>query len=367
MDFDLVVVGGGVIGLGLARDAAGRGLRTAVVDAGPLGQEASRAAAGMLSPVGEDLDPRSFLDLGLRSLALYPGLAAELAAETGIDCGFRTCGKLEVAFSPDEMTELEALAARHQGVNGGVELLDARATAQRLPWCGERVRGGAWIPGDCVVDNRELARALVASCEIRGVRLFAGTRATALRSSAGRTTGLDLADGPPIAARRVLLAAGAWSGALEGLPRTIPVRPVRGEMLALDVPPPLGAVVATHRAYLVPRPDHLIVGATSEERGFDRTHSAGGLAQLLSGVLEVFPHLSGAGIREQWVGFRPGTPDDLPILGSDPELEGLVYATGHFRNGILLTPATAELLGPVLVGDPEPEALRPFRPERFLD
>lgn len=370
--FDLVVVGGGVIGLSVARCAALAGLRTIVVEKDTPGNEASRAAAGMLSPVGEQMEPEPFLNLGLHSLSLYPEFAAELQAETSLTVGYRPNGKLEVAFDGHEMESLRAHLRSHGdrvSLADPLRLLSGEEVRELEPALSPGVLGGLLLPGDHSVDNRALTRALLRSCELAGVALLTHAPVRRLVQTSGRVRGVALEDGSEIHGPAVVLAAGAWSSRLEGLPRPLSVRPVRGQMLSVDaVPPPCHRVIATPRAYLVPRDDHLIVGATSEEVGFDRRPTPEGVLTLLNGLLEAFPHLQSAPIRETWTGFRPATPDDLPILGPDPLLSGLVYATGHYRNGILLAPATARLICDQILGagpdGPILDALRPFAPDR---
>jgi len=362
---DVVVVGGGIIGLALARDLTARGLAVQVLEAGRCGEGATRAAAGMLSPIGEDLEPRPLLELGTFSLSRYAEFVSALEAETGVSVGYRPSGKLEIAFDDAEGAHLLELVSRHGGAEGAVQLLDRHQVGDRVPSVRDRAVAGAWIPGDHVVDNRLMAAALKRACELRGVDILEGTAVKRIDTRGGRVRGVVTEDGRTIQAPRVVLAAGAWGGGLEGLPRPLPVRPVRGQMLSVEGAPPNTEVIATARAYLVPRTDHLIVGATSEEVGFRQNFTPAGQASLLNGLLEVYPDMGQRAIREQWVGFRPGTPDGLPILGEDPELPGLVYATGHFRNGILLTPATVEILGPVVAGDRTPWDLAPFSAGRF--
>jgi glycine oxidase len=365
-ELDAIVIGGGVMGLGVARALASSGRRVLVLERGRCGQEASRAAAGMLSPLGEELSPDPFLELGLRSLSLYRDYVRSLEAESGLDVGYRESGKLEVGFADSESAHLQELVTRQRAAGFPVEFMERAALLELEPALARsRAAAGAWIPTDHIVDNRKLASALRVACEIQEVTIREGCPATGILVQGGRVAGVEAGDGLVFRAPWIVLAAGAWSGGLPGLPRRIPVRPVRGQMLSIAMdPPPFRRVIATSSVYLVPRPDHLIVGATSEEAGFRRETTAAGQAQLAAGLIQALPEAGTLPIRERWIGFRPATPDGLPILGADPHVQGLVYATGHFRNGILLLPVTVDLVGGLLeqTSPPPHEA---FRPDRF--
>ncbi|GGK47168.1 glycine oxidase ThiO [Planomonospora parontospora subsp. parontospora] len=381
--YDLVVVGGGVAGLSTAWRAARRGLRVAVADPAPA-SGASHAAAGMLAPVSEvTYTEEPLLRLGLASLARWPDFAAELAADSGLGADvldYRTDGTLEVAFGSDDLAALDELAA-FMGVLGlPVERLTGRECRRLEPMLAPAVRGGLLAREDAWVDPRRVTAALLAALERRGVPVVRA-RAVALERSGGTVTGVRLAPGTGSgagpggeggeggdAARggrvlrgdRVVLATGAWSGtALEGLPAEAlpPVRPVKGQIMRLRSTEPVlsrcvrGAVHGA-RVYLVPRGDgELVLGATQEELGFDTRVTAGGLWELLRDARELVPGVTELEVADVTAGLRPGTPDNLPLVGSSA-LPGLLMATGHHRGGVLLAPLTADLLLEES-GDPE--------------
>lgn len=370
-----IVVGGGVIGCGVAWELARRGRDVTVVERDRPGRGASWAAAGMLSPLAEAERPGPFLELGLASLDLFPEFAARLRDATGIDVEYRRTGKLRLAFTE---AEEQRLAETHQWYSAQgfeAEWLDGDAVRRLEPELAPGIRGALRVALDHQVDNRMLARALWLAAEAAGARvvnaasvrtLMTGPAPQETRASA-RVTGVELATGEVIEATSVVLAAGCWSGLVAGLPRPIPVHPVPGQMLALG---PAARryrhMLMTERCYIVPRSDgRVLVGATVEAPSFLAFPSAAGVHRLLSGALEVSPFLAHLPIAETWAGLRPGTPDGLPILGEDPDVAGLYYATGHYRNGILLAPITAHAIADLVCAGESSVPLAAFRPERF--
>jgi glycine oxidase len=347
---DVIVVGGGAIGLACARALADGGRRVVLVERGRTGSEATRAAGGMLSPVGEASGPGALLTLGLASLERWSAFASALedASNEGID--LRLDGKLLVA---QDAAASERLRRRHAWIR------EAGLDAEWLP--GTATRGyeasvesavaGLFLRGEGQVDNRALSLALRVAAERAGCRIREGAPAAALETENERIRGVRLENGEMLAADVVVVAAGAWSGELAGLPRPLPVRPVKGQMLALEAPSerPLRTIVETEPCYVIPRRSRrgagrtVWVGATSEDVGFTRGTTADALDALHAAASRVVTGLTDAREVEAWDGFRPATPDGLPILGPDPRVEGLVHATGHYRNGILLVPITAEL------------------------
>jgi glycine oxidase len=364
---DLVVVGGGAVGLAVALDAAGRGLGVTVFERSRPGREASWAAAGMLSPLGEAGQEGPFLEFGLTSLRMYPSWVRQLEEESGLDLEYRETGKLRVAFSEGELERLEARRrwADERGI--AARWLDGDELRRVEPALAPGVRAGLLVHEDHQLENRRLGDALLAVAAGRGVEVRPGSAVKGVIADRHRARGVVLNDGTRVPAARVLLAAGAWSGALEGLPGRVPVRPVRGQILSLRPErPPSPHMLDSERVYLVPRQDgRLIVGATQEDVGFREGTTADGIRGLLEAAVELVPALGAAPLTELWSGLRPGTPDRNPIIGPDPDLEGLLIATGHFRNGILLAPATARLLGALVSGDEEPEIPAAFLPDRF--
>lgn len=367
---DVVVVGGGVVGLSVAWRLALAGASAKVVDPEDEPRRSTWAAGGMLAPLGEAPEPGAFLDLALQSLALYPDFVAELEASSGVDVGLHLNGKLLAAVTPTDVERLEARRSWQVAAGYDVDWLDRRDVRRLEPAISGDVRAGLVLHGNGRVDNRALQHALEKAVEVAGVRRIPGSVA-AVRNRRGRVEGVKLEDGSSLTAAHVVLSAGAWSGRIRGLPRSLPVRPVKGQMLAIAAPGrPLERVVAAPGAYLIPRETDggpvIVVGATQEEAGFDRSVDLAGQRALEEAARAMLPVLAEAEVTERWAGLRPGTPDGLPILGPDPDLEGLVYASGHFRNGILLAPATARLVADWLVGAAPPRASA-FAPGRFPD
>lgn len=371
---DVVVIGGGIIGCSVARELARRGRRVVVVERDSPGRRATWAAAGMLSPLGESGGSGTFLEFADESLRQYASYAHTLAEESGIDIEYRTAGKLHVALDGEE-GELRALAAAPAAERFGVRMVDG-AEARRLePALSPRISAGLVVERDHRVNNRLLTQALLASGVAAGVTFRNASPAAALVTKGDAATGVRLASGEQIEAEHVVLAAGAWSPQLDGLPRPLPVRPVKGQMFAVDArardaqrpaEPLLGRVVYGSRCYVIPREDgRLLVGATVEEAGFRKGATPRGIAALMMAAMDLVPSVADLPLVETWAGFRPSTPDGLPILGGDPALHGLVYACGHFRNGILLAPVTASCVADLLTGRRPAVDLRPFSVERF--
>ncbi|MFE5027092.1 glycine oxidase ThiO [Streptomyces sp. NPDC056656] len=373
---DVLVVGGGIIGLVTAWRAAQRGLRTAVVDPEP-GGGAAQVAAGMLAAVTElhyGEAEQTLLGLNVESARRYPAFAAELSEATGLDLGYRACGTLAVALDADDRAHLRELHALQRKSGLESEWLSGRECRRLEPMLAPSVRGGLRVDGDHQIDPRRLARALVAACERAGVRFHRqwAERLTVVREGA---RGVVLADGTGLDADQVVLAGGSLSGRLAGVPDDVlpPVRPVKGQVLRLTVPKvyapflsrTVRAVVRGGNLYLVPRVNgELVVGATSEELGWDTTVTAGGVYELLRDAHELVPGITELPLTETRAGLRPCSPDNAPILGPTA-LPGLLLATGHYRNGVLLTPVTGDSMAHVLATGELPEVARPFTPRRF--
>ncbi|MGY1696863.1 MULTISPECIES: glycine oxidase ThiO [unclassified Geodermatophilus] len=365
---DVAVAGGGLVGLAVAWRAARRGLSVTVADDAP-GGGASAAAAGMLAPVAEvGYREEPLLRLGLASLRSWPAFAAELAAASGWPVGLRTAGTLVVGLGEDDAGELDALHAFQRELGLAARRLTPREARRREPALGTRVRGGLLVEGDHSVDGRAVHAALLAACAAAGVGLVR-ERVTGVVVDGGRAAGLRLASGAVLAAGATVLALGAHSGALPGAP-ALPVRPVKGQVLRLAgadglLAGTVRALVRGRPVYLVPYGgDRLVVGATVEDRGFDARVTAGAVHDLLHDAVEVVPEVEELELTETLARFRPGTPDNAPLLGPS-SLPGLVLATGHHRNGVLLTPVTAEATADLLATGALPEVAAPFTADRF--
>jgi glycine oxidase len=368
--FDAVVVGAGVIGLACAWRAARRGLDVCVVDREAPGSGASRVAAGMLAPVGEaSWGEEGLLELNLASARAYPEFASELEEESGLPVGYRRCGGLHVALDRDEAEELRRRYELQRSLGLEAEWLRPRGCRELEPGLSPAVTAGVHAPHEGEVDPRRLVAALVAAAERAGVTVLAGADVTDATVQSGRLVAVGTADGRELRAGAVVLAAGCWSGRARWLPpgAVPPVRPVKGQIIRLQGPPaePLcERIVAGERVYVVPRDDgSVVVGATVEERGFDLTVTAGGVHELLREAYRALPDVAELELVEATAGLRPGTPDNAPVIGR-AALDGLILATGHYRNGILLTPATADAVAALLTGEQLPAAAR-LGPERF--
>jgi glycine oxidase len=360
---DVAVVGGGIVGLAVAWRTRLRGLSVTVLERDGVGKDcATSVAAGMLAPVSEvefGEAGRGVLELGLRSARLWPEFATELERATGIDVGLRRGGTLVVARDEDEARELERQLALRESLGLPVRRLRPSAARELEPALAPTVRLALEAPDDHSVDPRLVLAALWRACELTGVRLRERAPVTCveLDGPAERVVGVTLVDGERVDAGQVVLAAGAWTAELEGLPphARVPVRPVKGQILRLrdpEGPGLLQRVVRFEGGYLVPRGDgRYVLGATMEERGFERHPRVGGVYEVLRDAHELVPGVSEFQIEELGVGFRPSTPDNAPAIGPGA-LEGLVWATGHHRNGILLAPLTGELVADVLVREP---------------
>lgn len=371
----VAVIGGGVIGLSIAWRLGQQGFAVTVFEAGTCGREASWAAAGMLAAqIETEPTEEGLLPLARESQRLWPDFATELERATGIAVGFRDEGTMMVALTRDDAEKLRFTHDLHRRMDLPISWLSASEVLAREPHLNPRLSGGLFSPLDGQADNRLVVRALVAACRNVGCVIRENSPVEGIEIVQGRVTGLRLnqVDADPVfhAADIVVMAAGAWSRGIKGLPARsrLPVRPVKGQMLALRMDPAaplLRHVVWAPNCYLVPRRDgRLIVGATTEERGFDRTQTAGGMLALLDGAWRALPSVEELAVDEFWCGFRPGSRDDLPILGTT-DTDGLILATGHHRNGILLTPITAHTIVETIVSGRVPALIRPFALDRF--
>ncbi|MBT8337852.1 MAG: glycine oxidase ThiO, partial [Gemmatimonadetes bacterium] len=324
---------------------------------------------GMLAPLGEAPGPGPFLAFALESLGLWEGWAEQLRQRTGSDVGYVRCGKLLVARDGDAH-DLRARARWQREEGHDVAWLEGAGVRTVEAALAPEWGAGLHLPDHARVDPRRLAPALEEAVRASGVDVRTGVEVRSLVRSEDAVTGVELADGKSIEADTVVLAAGAWSGGISGLPRRLPLRPIKGQMLSLALDRPiLGGLVAGPGAYLIPREDPdgplMVVGATMEDAGFDTATDGSSIDGLRSAAEALVPALAGRPERERWAGLRPALPDGLPLIGPDPELDGLVYATGHHRNGILLAPVTARVVAGALSGGPPDSRWAAFGPARF--
>jgi glycine oxidase len=369
---DVAVVGGGAIGVAIAWRCAQRGLSVTVVDPG-LAEGAWHTAAGMLAPVTElHYTETPLLRLGLESLARYPAFVADVERAGGLSCGFEQCGTLAVAWDSADVQALHDMRLFAAGLEIEAHLLTGRELRVLEPALAPGLPGGMLVAGDHQVDPRLLHAALTAAATALGVQ-FVRSRAGVLVEG-GRACGVVLADGTVCRAEQVVLAAGSWSGGVTGIPARVaaPVRPVKGQTLRLRlsgerrIQRVVRAQVKGSSVYLVPRTGgEIVVGASVEEVGFDRRPRAGAVYELLRDAQSVLPELGEAVLEEVSTGFRPGSPDNAPIVGPST-LPGLIHATGHYRNGILLTPVTADAVAELIATGEQPAVMDAFAPARFV-
>ena len=360
---DVVIVGGGPVGAACARELARAGRRVLVLEPGGDTGQGWRAAAGMLAPQIEAGQDDPLLELGLAAREHYGPLAEELLERTGIAIGLWQEGIAAVASDEAEATVLRSRVAwqRQQGFLS--DWLDAEEVAARWPWLGP-TEGALWAPHEGALEPARLVEALLADATAAGARVVTD-RAVTLESRGDRVSGVA-GERDRYAAADVILAAGAWSSLVEGLPRPLSVAPVRGQMAALPWPAGMRrAIIYGHDCYLVGRGDEAILGSTMEYVGYRSEVTSAGLGKIFSAATALCPSLNRAEVRRTWSGLRPMTPDGLPIIGEEPRLQGLWYATGHGRNGILLAGLTGLLLRQLLLGETPAEDLGPFSPTRF--
>jgi glycine oxidase len=368
--FDAIFVGGGVIGLASAWRAGQRGARVCVLERDRPAAGATGVAAGMLAPVGEaSWGEEKLLELNRESLRRWPAFAEKLEAEAGSKVEFAPRGALHVALDRDEAEELRRRYELHRRLGLNSEWLVGRACRRLEPGLATAVRGGAHVPGEASVDPRRLVAALLAALDRRGVEVHSGAEVVAATRESGSWR-VRTREGCELEAATLVLTAGCWSGQVDWLPPEArpPVRPVKGEILTLRGPaeePVCERIVAGERVYMVPRADgRLIVGATVEERGFDTTLTAGGVHELLREAYRLLPEIAELELLEATAGLRPGTPDNAPLIGRG-SADGLLVATGHFRNGVLQAPVTADSVAALLAGEDAPTDLGAFSPGRF--
>lgn len=348
-------------------ELARAGLRVAVFDRQQPGQEASWASAGILSPAPESAGMVAMVPLGKASRALYPDFVAQVEEISGKSAGFRAKGTLEALFSHDTKAELSTIIALHHGLGLNAEPLRAEAARELEPALSEEVEAAVLRPDEASVDNRALTAAILEAAQRCGAEIFPGNGAKALWREGHRCAGLILQD-EKVEAKWTIIAAGCFSAAIEGIAPYAPVRPAKGQMVALradDVK--MERVLWSERIYLVPRNDgRIVAGATVEYAGFDKRTTAGGIGKILSAAIDLAPGLANARIEETWAGLRPDSPDHLPILGPT-DIDGLLMATGHFRSGILLTPITARLVREWITHQSVSVDWDRFSPLRFQD
>lgn len=364
---ETVVVGGGIAGSAVALELAARGVAVTVVDAARPGGGATGASGGMLAPQYESGGHSPLFDLLVEARAFFPDFAERMEALSDQSLHLRYDGMLVANFTAVEESAAQASLPWQLASGLAAEILSAADARALEPELSPAALSWLWLPGEGQADSQALARALPDGLESAGVRVISGRRVTQLRSSSGRVQGVCLEDGRVLEGDVVVLAAGAAAGTLAGLPRPVPVRPIRGHMLrypaGVPAPEPL---VASHDArYLVPRADgSMLAGSTMDDVGFDRSLSEEALRTVRDGAVRLLPALGRWQPAERWAELRPISADNDPILGPDPALEGLFYAAGYGRNGILLGPLAGRMVARLVLGE-DPPGWRPFSIARF--
>jgi glycine oxidase len=363
----VVVVGAGVMGCAAAYELAGRGVNVTVLERSVPGAEASSAAAGILGAQVESHHPGPLAELGIASRALYPKLAAQLEAETGISIGYRRSGALKVSFETRGAAALERERDWQRKAKLPLARLARAKLLAREPALSKELAGGVLFEADALLDPRALLAALRVAAERRGASFRSGAFVRGVVEREGRAVGVDLDDGSLVEGSHVVLAAGSWTSLLgaqtrRGGPRVVPAR---GQIVELKTSVPLlSSVVFGPECYLVPRADgRVLIGSTLEFVGFRREVTAGAVHALLGAALRLVPALAAAELSGSWSSFRPFTADELPLLGPS-QLPGLILMSGHYRNGILLAPISARIVADCVQGKRPPLDLAPFAPER---
>ena len=366
---DIIVVGAGVVGCAVANELARRGASVEIVDDRPVAMGATQASAGVLAPYIEAREGSPLLELTVRSLALFDDFVARAAADSGVGVMYRRNGTVDIATTDAEMASLRTTAGVLARRDVPALLLDAATVRAEEPQLGDGVVGGLLIETHGFVAAADLTRALVAAARRAGAQLIEASRVRRIARREGDT--VVETDRGSLTGGAVVVAAGSWSAdiAIDGVTARVPVRPVRGQLLALAWNgTPLRRVTWSGRCYLVPWDDGtLLVGATVEEAGFDERATVAGVRDLLDAACDIVPHAWTAGFKGARVGLRPATTDDLPVIGASRAAPHVMYATGHYRNGVLLAPLTAQLVADAMLEGRIDPLLRIVSPARFGD
>jgi glycine oxidase len=368
---DVVIIGGGIIGCSIALRLAQARMKVCVLDRGEPGAEASSAAAGMIAPQGEIAEPDEFFQLCADSRDLYPRFVAEIEELSGQAVGYRRDGTLLVAIDDEERNTLGRIYQGQSAYGLELEKLSAEAAHGLVPGLSPKINCGLFIRGDHLVDNVRLAQALVEACRRVGVMFQNGCGVTKINVHHGRVQSVETGTSSGevhshFSGGHFVLSTGCWSGELVApLCISLPVEPCRGQMMEFETPAELPLAVRAGHHYLVPRSPHgILAGTTSEYVGFEKEVTGEGLRSILEGVSRIAPLVKNLKFRRAWAGLRPDTPDHLPVLGFG-ELENLVIATGHFRNGILLAPVTGKLISELILTGSTSRPIEAYQPTRF--
>jgi glycine oxidase len=364
--YDVIIAGGGIIGGAIAFELARQKLRVLVIDRQSPGQEASWAAAGMLSPAPDSADAIPLVPLARASMNIYPEFVAAVESASGMNAGFRSHGAIEILFGADAENKLRAMVAQHQELGLDTEMLHVGDAGVLEPHINREIRAAALLRSEAAVDNRAFTNAILRAGELSGVEFRVNSSVERLILDGKNKCIGVIVEGEPVSAKHIVIAAGFASGTIEGIARYAPTIPMRGQMVALQsAQVDLHRVIRSERGYIVPRGDgRCVTGSTIENVGLEKRVTPQGISKILNAAVEMIPSLKGAAIVETWCGLRPDTPDHLPSLGPT-DVEGLLIATGHFRNGILLAPITAKLIAEWITTQHASVDCEDFSPMRF--
>jgi glycine oxidase len=365
--YDVIIAGGGIIGSSIAFELAQHKLCVLVIDRQSPGQEASWAAAGMLSPAPDSADAIPLVPLARASLNIYPEFVSAVESASGMSAGYRPYGAIEALFDDDAENKLAAMIAQHNQLGLETEILHIEDAAVLEPHLSREVCAAAILRKEAAVDNRAFTRAILRAAELSAVEFRSNERVEALQlDENGKCVGV-IVNGEKISAKHVVIAAGFASSTIDGIAKYAPTIPMRGQMVALQSEKvDLHRVIRSERGYIVPRGDgRCVTGSTIENVGTEKRVTPQGISKILSAAEEMIPALADAAIAETWCGLRPDTPDHLPSLGPT-DIEELLVATGHFRNGILLAPITAKIIAEWIVNGKTSVNWDAFSPMRFV-
>jgi glycine oxidase len=364
---DIIVVGAGIVGCAIGDELSHRGASVRIVDDRPVGMGATQASAGMLAPYIEAREREPFLAMTARSLGLFDAFVAGVVARSALDVAYRRCGTLDVAFQPETMARLRATAAALERLGVASQALDAAEVRREEPHLSADVAGGLLIPVHGYVAAGQLTTALAAAARKQGAQVVEQARVRSIAQQHGDLR-VETTRGT-LTASQVVLAAGSWAGqiTLDGIPTPPPIRPIRGQLLQVKwTGTPLRRIVWGERCYLVPWDDgRLLIGATVEDAGFDERTTVAGVHDLIESACELLPHAWAASFSSAHVGLRPASPDELPIIGRSTVIPQLMYACGHYRNGVLLAPLTALVVADAMLEGASDPVLELTSPSRF--
>jgi glycine oxidase len=364
---DIIVVGAGIVGCAIGDELSRRGASVQIVDERAPGMGATQASAGMLAPYIEAREEGPLLAMTARSLSLFDAFVSDVVARSGHDVVYRRCGSLDVAFQPHPLARFETMAAALERLGVKSQVLDAAGVRREEPQLSEDVTGGLLIPVHGYVAAGQLTTALATAARNQGAQMVEHASVKRVAHQHGELR-VETTRGV-LTASQVVLAAGSWAGqiTLESIPAKPPIRPVRGQLVQVKwTGPPLRRIVWGERCYLVPWEDGtLLIGATVEDAGFDERATVAGVHDLIEAACELVPHAWAAGFSTARVGLRPASPDELPVIGRSAVIPQLMYACGHYRNGVLLAPLTAQLVADAMLDGVIDPMLELTRPSRF--